>query len=177
MDDKEKQDTRAEIRLQPSDAKQELSQPTESDTNRDRIDSTNCELSADIPTCCTDGYRISQNITFEHVPPLSTHENSKNTSPATTSTQDSIEVKTEMKSDYDGYGGNTTLTRHCVTCPGGILKEVKAERTPNISEILPLGDGSENVDEKPIIDTHNGKLHERTHTSMKPFTCDILCGK
>ena len=80
----------------------------------------------------------------------------ENISIATTSTQDCIDfidVKTEMKSDLDGDGGNTLLTRRWVTCPGDILKEVKAELTPNVSEILPLEHCTENVDEKPFIYT------------------------
>ena len=94
-------------------------------------------------------------------------------SPATTSTQDFIDVKTEMKSDLDRYGGNTNLTRRWITCPGGILKEVKAELTSNVSEILPIEHCIENVDEKPFMYTHNVKVYERTCTSMKPFKCDI----
>ena len=179
MDDKDKHDGRAEIRLQLSDETQELTRPTESDTNQDSIVSTNRELSADIHTNCTDGYRIRQNIKYEHEPPESTQEDSENTSPATTSTQDFIDfigVKTEMKSDLDGDGGTTNLTRRWVTCPGGILIEVKAELTPNVSEILPLEHCSENVDEKPVIDTRNSKVIEKTPTSVKHFTCDV-CGK
>ena len=60
-------------------------------------------------------------------------------------------VKQEMKSDCDGYGGDTVLTRHWVTCPGGILKEVKAEHTPDVSYILPVEDCRENVDHKEHV--------------------------
>ena len=213
MDDKDKHDVHAEIRLQLSDATQELTQPTESDTHQDIIVSTNRDLSADIPTNCTDGYRIKQHIHTEDEPPESTHKDSQqihgvrghvitglqtltcghlqqemteqnvilsceNTSPATTSIQDSIEVKTELKSDLDGYGGNTNLTRHWITCPGGILKEVKAELMPNVSETLQLDDCSENIGDKPFIIIHadNGKVQEITYTGVKPFTCDV-CGK
>ena len=214
MDDTDKRDVRAEIRLQLSDATQELTQHAESDTHQDIIVSTNRDLSADIPTNCTDGYIIRQYIKSEYEPLDSTQNDSQqihgvhghvitglqtltcghlqqemteqnvilsfeNTSQGTPLTHDSIDVidvKTEMKYDIDGYGGNTNLTRHWITCPGCILKEVKAELTPNVSEILPLDDCSENVEENPCIDTHNVKLHERTHRSMKPFTCDI-CGK
>ena len=81
-----------------------------------------------------------------------------------------------MKSDLDGYGGNTHLTRHWITCPGGILKEVKAELTPSVSEILPLEHCTENVDENLFIDIRNSKVLEKTPTGVKPFTCDV-CGK
>ena len=103
----------------------------------------------------------------------------ENTSQGTPSIQDYIDVidvKTDMKSDLGEYGGKTNLTIHWVTCPGGILKEVTAELPPNISEILPVDDCSDNVNEKPITDTHNVKVHERIHTCVKPFTCDV-CGK
>ena len=201
MDDNDKHDAHAEILLQLSDATQELTQPTKS----------NCELPVDIPTHCTYGYRIRQNLKSEHKPLESIQKDSQqihgvhghvitslqtltcghlqqeiteqnvilsceNRSPATTSTQDSIDVidvKTEMKSDLDGYGRNTNLTRHWVTCPGGILKEVKAELTPTVSEMLPLEHCIDYVDENPLLYTHNVKGHERTRTSMKPFTCDI----
>ena len=127
MDDNDKHDAHAEIRLQLSDATQELTQPTKSDTHQDTIVSTNCELPVDIPTHCTYGYRIRQNLKSEHKPPDSLQKDSQqihgfhghvitgletltcgrlqqelteqnvilsceNTSPATTSTQDSIDV-------------------------------------------------------------------------------------
>ena len=166
----------------------------------------------DIPTHCTDGYRMRQNIKCEDEPPESTQKDSpqlhgghghvitvlqtltcgqlqqemteqnvilsfENISIATTSTQDSIDVigvKTEMKSDLDGDGGNTLLTRRWVTCPGGILKEVKAELTPNVSEILPLEHCTDNVDEKPFIYTRNSKVIEKTPTSVEHFTWEII---
>ena len=179
MDDTDKHYIHAEICLQLSDATQELTRPTESYLNQDRIASTSCEPSADIPKYCTDGYIIRQNIKYEHGPPESTQKYNENTIQGTTSTQDSIDVidiKTEMKSDLDGYGGNTNFTRHWVTCPGGVLKEMKAELTTNVSEILPLEHCSEDVDAKPFIQTHYDQVHEETHTSVKPFTCAI-CGK
>ena len=161
MDDKDKHSVHVEIRLHISDATQELTQPTESYTNQVRRVCTNRDLSADIPTYCTDGYRFRHNITSEHEPPESTQTDSQqiqgvrdhvitglqtltcgiiqqeiseqkkvivsfeNPSQETTSTQDSIDVidvKTEIKSELDGYGRNTSLTRHWVTCPGCILK-------------------------------------------------------
>ena len=88
----------------------------------------------------------------------------------------SSRLNTDMKSDLDEYGVKTNLTKHWVTCPGGILKLVTAELPPNISEILPIDDCSDNVDKKPFIDTHNGNVHERSHPCVKHFTCDV-CGK
>ena len=75
----------------------------------------------------------------------------KNSSKETMSTQDDsecIQIKQDIKSDHDGYGGNTDLTRYWVTCPGGILKEVKAEHKPDVSAILPDEDCGENDDQK-----------------------------
>ena len=89
----------------------------------------------------TDGHRRKempdQNIPLEV----------ENSNQETTSTQDAsdyIEVKREINSDGDRYVGNKT--RHWVTCPGGLLKEVKGEHAITCSEILPDQDRSENVD-------------------------------
>ena len=68
-----------------------------------------------------------------------------------------IKVKQEIKSDSDGCEGNTDLTRYWVTCPGGILKEVKAEHKPSISTILPDEDCGENYDQNERV--QNGKKH------------------
>ena len=78
-------------------------------------------------------------------------------------------VKQEMKSDCDGYGGDTVLTRNWVTCPGGILKEVKAEHMPDVSDILPVEDCRENVDHKEHV--QSGKEHadvQEMQMSFKP---------
>ena len=59
MDDTDKLDVHAELRLQLSDTKREITQSIESDINQETlrsIDSTIGELSAGIPTYCTDDY-------------------------------------------------------------------------------------------------------------------------
>ena len=84
----------------------------------------------------------------------------ENSSEVTTTTQGDSEfiyVKQEIKSDRDECEGNTDLTRYWVTCPGGILKEVKAEPKPNISAILLDEDCGENGDHKECV--QNGKKH------------------
>ena len=116
----------------------------------------------------------------------------ENSSQETTSTQGDSEfiedVKKETKSDRDGYGENTDLTRYWVTCPGGILKEVKAEHKPNVSAILPHEDCGENDDEKERV--QDGKKHANVQEiqtiltprstrgcrGVKPFIVD-MCGK
>ena len=80
-----------------------------------------------------------------------------------------FKVKQEIKSDRDGCGGNTDLTRYWVTCPGGILKEVTAEHKPDVSAILPDEYCGENDDQKERV--QNGKKHstsQEIQMSLKP---------
>ena len=84
-------------------------------------------------------------------------ENSSQETMSTQGDSEFIHVKQELKSDPGGYEVNTDLTRYWVTCPGGILKEVKAEHKPNVSAILPHDDCNENDDEKERV--QSGKTH------------------
>ena len=217
MDDKDKHDVPAEICSQLPDGIQEISQPTASVTNHDKVLSTvskYSELSEDISTYHINDYKIRQNIKCEREPSETTQEDNAyshqirgvhghaitglqtvtygnlpqeitkhnvilslgNSNEETTSTQfatDFTEVKQEMKSDSGGYGIATNSTRHWVTCPGGVLKEVKTEHTPDVSEILPdCGDSCG----KSLLHSNRIQTHKRKHTSAKPFTCD-RCGK
>ena len=109
-----------------------------------------------------------------------------NTDKTSASTYDVIEltkVKRE-KADPDEYGRNSDETRHWIVCQDGVLKEVKAEHTLDVSDdILAVDDGSHNVDQKRrYSSTHHATMEcqltvpERTGTCVKPFTCDT-CGK
>ena len=63
-------------------------------------------------------------------------------------------------------------------CLGGVLKEVKAEPTIDVPDILPVEDGSHNVDQKQFCHSSNHdkmecesqlKAYERNDTGVKPF--------
>ena len=47
-----------------------------------------------------------------------------------------VKVKQEDKEDTDGYDRGNDVTRHWIVCHGGVLKEVKAEHTSDVSDIL-----------------------------------------
>ena len=131
-----------------------------------------------------------QTATYGHLHQETTEKNIlsfENSSQETTSTQGNselIEVKQEIKSDPDGCGGNTNLTRCWVTYPGGILKEVKAEHKSNVSAILPHEDCGDKDNQTERV--QSGKKHSTVQEiSLKPssngkgvktFTCD-MCGK
>ena len=88
----------------------------------------------------------------------------KNTDHETNWTNDAnetIQVKHEKKEYPDGYDRIHESTRHWVVCPGGVLKEVKAERTSDVSEILTVEDCSENVGRK--LSTHTCTYNNNTH--------------
>ena len=94
-------------------------------------------------------------------------------------------VKPDNNVDLDEYDRNSVETRHWVVCPGGVLKEVKAEHTVDVSEILPVDGGSHNVDQQQYDSSTNHanmkcrfqiKMHEGTHTGVKQFNCGT-CGK
>ena len=111
--------------------------------------------------------------------------NTEHASAWTCDANDLTEVKLEKKTDPGEYDRNSDETRQWVVCPGGILKEVKAEHAIGVSEILPDEVCSHNVDQ-----TQNGSsinhtklecgsqltVHERTHADVKHFTCNT-CGK
>ena len=87
------------------------------------------------------------------------------------------EVKAENKTSRDEHGRNSDEVKHWVVCPGGVLKQVKAEHTLGVSEISPVKD----VDPISHISGRNHskiecesqlKIHERIDTGVKHFICD-----
>ena len=94
------------------------------------------------------------------------------------------EVKLE-KTEPDEHDRSSDATRHWLVCPGGVLKEVKAEPTIDVPDILPVEDVSHNVDQKQLCGSSNHakmereshpNAHQRTHHRVKPLTC-YICGK
>ena len=76
MDDNDKHGVRGEIGLQSPEATNVIIQHTESDINQNSVPSmvsAHSGISADIPTYCTDNYKIRQNITHEHESLDTTH--------------------------------------------------------------------------------------------------------
>ena len=91
------------------------------------------------------------------------------------------EVKPNKITHPDEYIGNSDETRHWVVCPGGVLKEVKAEHTVGVSKILSVEDGNHNVEKKQYNNgTNHAKMgcesqlnvYETSHTGVKLFTSD-----
>ena len=93
------------------------------------------------------------------------------------------EVKLEKTTEPDEHDRNSDETRHWIVCPGGVLKEVKAEPTIDVPDILPVEDGSHNVDQKQLCGSSNHakmecesqlKVHERNDSGVKPFVWKII---
>ena len=68
-----------------------------------------------------------------HVLPFNNTDNETNW---TRDANDTIQVKQEKKEYTYVYGGSSEVTRHWGVCHCGVLKEVKAEHTSDVSGIL-----------------------------------------
>ena len=91
------------------------------------------------------------------------------------------EVKPNTITHPDEYIGNSDETRHWVVCPGGVLKEVNAEHTVGVSEIVSVEDGNHDVDKKQYFNGTNHATMEcesqlyvrmKTDTGVKHITRD-----
>ena len=85
-----------------------------------------------------------------------------------------MQVKQEMQEYPDGYDRNSDVTRHWVVCPGGVLKEVKAEHPSDVSDALSVGDCSENVGRK--LSTHTCAHNNNTQEMNETLCTDSKCG-
>ena len=94
----------------------------------------------------------------------------------TNDANETIQVKLEKKEYPDGYDTDRIheSTRRWVVCPGGVLKEVKAEHTSHVSEIMTVEDSSDNASCK--LRTHTCTYHDNEHINGKIYTdstCDV----
>ena len=109
-----------------------------------------------------------------HVLPASSKDQETN---RTNDAKETIQVKQEMKESPDGYDRSSEVTRHWIVCPGGVLKEVKAEHTSDVSDILSGEDCSVTVGRK--LRTHTCTHHNNVHDKemdgklSTDSTCDV----
>ena len=87
----------------------------------------------------------------------------------------------EVKASRGEHGRNNDEVKHWVVCPGGVLKQVKAEHTVGVSEISPAEDvdpisHSSGTNHSKMECESQLKVRERIDTGLKPFTCDT-CGR
>ena len=90
----------------------------------------------------------------------------KSTDQETSLAYDANESKQEATEDPDGYDRRKDATRHWIVCPGGVLKEIKAELTSDVSDILSADDCSENVGRNPSTHrtrrtTRHSNIHDK----------------
>ena len=109
-----------------------------------------------------------------HVLPTSSTDQETNW---TNDANETIQVKQEKKEYPDGYDRSSEVTRHWVVCPGGVLKEVKAEHTSYVSEILSGEYCSVDVGHKLRTHTytHHNNIHdEETNGKLSTdSTCEV----
>ena len=86
-------------------------------------------------------HRKESNEQSNVLPASSTYQETNRTNDA----NETVHVEQEKKEFPDGYDRSSEVTRHWVACPGGVLKEVKAEHTSDVSDILSAEDCSVNV--------------------------------
>ena len=115
--------------------------------------------------------RIQELNDQSHVLPFNNTDQETNW---TNDANETIQVKREKKEYPDGYDRSSEVTRHWVVCPGGVLKEVKAEHTSDVSDILSVGGCNENVDCK--LCTHTCRYNNIHDDDMNGKLCtDSTC--
>ena len=78
------------------------------------------------------------------------------------------DMKPEKNADPSEYGRTSSETRHWVVCHGGVLKEVKPEHTHGVSEIVPVEDFCENVDNIQYWSgTNDAKVESESQLSVR----------
>ena len=97
-----------------------------------------------------------------HVLPVNSTDQETNW---TLDVNETIQVKQEKKEYPDGYDRSSEVTKHWIVCPGGVLKEVKAEHTSDVSEILSVDSSNENV---------GCKIRTRTSTHLNNINDDAI---
>ena len=95
----------------------------------------------------------------------------------TNDANENIHVKHEKKEYPDGYDRSSKVTRQWVVCPGGVLKEVKAEHASDVSDILSGEDCSVNVGHTLYVRTctHHNNIHDEEMNGKlsTDTTCDV----
>ena len=90
---------------------------------------------------------------------------------------ETIQVKQEKKEYTDGYYRSSEVTRHWVVCPDGALKEVKAEHTSDVSDILCDEDCNVNVgcNLRTHTCTHHNNINDEEINGelSADYTCDV----
>ena len=94
-----------------------------------------------------------------HVLPASSTDQETNW---TNDANEIIQVKQEKKECTDGYDRSSEVTRHWIVCPGGVLKEVKAEHASDVPDVLSGEDCSVNGGHKLCTRTcsHHNNIHD-----------------
>ena len=224
MDEKPENEANSQFVIHDS---QDDSRASEYDIDQRTVLSTAAfRVPSDIQTHCSYGYKVLQNMKYEHKLPqnmakdIAGIQNGHNADDRIVSGLLSVKceeqrqvdeqqailpfmdndqvptrscdvnkltgVMPEIKIESDECESKSNGMRHCVVCPGGVLKDVKAEHTIGASDVLPHEDGSHNVDQKPCGSSSTNhakmeyesplKVQERTYSGVKHYACDT-CGK
>ena len=118
-------------------------------------------------------HRKESNEQSNVLPASSTDQETNRTNDA----NETVHVKQEKKEFPDGYDRSSEVTIHWVACPGGVLKEVKAEHTSDVSDILSAEDCSVNVGRimRTRTCTHPNNNHDEEMNGKlsTDYTCDV----